>query len=61
MLTNPTQGDTLGAQIDKTIMTKYAPWVPEFNPKLIDFLSKGTGDYQFSKQFYMLVDQLWVK
>ncbi len=61
MLTNPTQGNALWAQIDKTIMTKYAPWVPEFNPKLIDFLSKGTGDYQFSKQFYMLVDQLWVK
>ncbi len=61
MLTNPTKGNALWAQVDKEIMTKYAPWVPEFNPKLIDFVSKGTGNYQFSKQFYMLVDQLWVK
>ncbi len=33
----------------------------DFNPKLVDFTSKRIGNYQFSKQFYMLVDQLWVK
>jgi peptide/nickel transport system substrate-binding protein len=38
-----------------------SPVVPIFTPKLVDFLSKRVGDYQFSKQFYMLVDQLWVK
>jgi peptide/nickel transport system substrate-binding protein len=35
--------------------------VPVLNPKLIDFTSKRVGNYQFSKQFYMLVGQLWVK
>jgi peptide/nickel transport system substrate-binding protein len=47
-------------QIDHAIMQK-SPVVPVFNPKLIDFTSKRIGNYQFSKQFYMLVDQLWVK
>lgn len=61
MNTNPTAGNAIWSQVDKTIMTKYAPWVPLFNPKLIDFVSKGTGNYQFSHQFYMYVDQLWVK
>ena len=61
MNSNPTAGNAIWSQVDKTIMTKYAPWVPLFNPKLIDFVSKGTGNYQFSHQFYMYVDQLWVK
>jgi peptide/nickel transport system substrate-binding protein len=34
---------------------------PLITPKLIDFVSKRVQNYQFSKQFYMLVDQLWVK
>jgi peptide/nickel transport system substrate-binding protein len=38
-----------------------SPVAPLITPKLIDFLSKDTGNYQFSKQFYMLVSQLWVK
>ena len=32
-----------------------------FTPKLVDFVSTKVGNYQFSKQFYMLVSQLWVK
>jgi peptide/nickel transport system substrate-binding protein len=60
-LTNPTAANKLWGQIDKTIMTKDAPWVPLFNPKLVDFVSKGVGNYQFSLEFYMYVDQLWVK
>jgi peptide/nickel transport system substrate-binding protein len=38
-----------------------SPVVPLINPKLIDFTSTRVGDYRFSKQFYMLVGQLWVK
>ena len=48
------------AQVDKDMMAA-APIIPLITPKLVDFVSKGTGNYQFSKQFYMLVDQLWVK
>jgi peptide/nickel transport system substrate-binding protein len=38
-----------------------APIAPLFTPKLVDFTSSRVGNYQFSKQFYMLVSQLWVK
>lgn len=48
------------AQIDRAVM-KQAPVAPLFTPKLIDFTSKRVGNYQFSKQFYMLVSQLWTK
>jgi peptide/nickel transport system substrate-binding protein len=58
--TSKDQADALWGQIDQAIMTK-SPVVPIFNPKLVDFLAKRVGNYQFSKQFYMLVDQLWVK
>ena len=60
-LTNAKKANAMWGSIDKEIMTTDAPWVPLFNPKLTDFVSKGTGNYQFSKQFYMYVDQLWVK
>jgi peptide/nickel transport system substrate-binding protein len=58
--TNQTQANQQWGDIDKAIMQQ-SPVVPIFTPKLVDFLSKRVGNYQFSKQFYMLVDQLWVK
>lgn len=58
--TSMTQADAMWGQVDKAVM-KQAPVAPLFTPKLIDFVSSRIGDYQFSKQFYMLVDQLWVK
>ena len=60
-LTNQAAANKLWGQIDQQIMTSVAPWVPLFNPKLIDFITKRVGNYQFSLQFYMYVDQLWVK
>jgi peptide/nickel transport system substrate-binding protein len=60
-LTNQTAANAMWGKIDKLIMTTEAPWVPLFNPKLIDFVSKRVGNYQFSLEFYMYVDQLWVK
>jgi peptide/nickel transport system substrate-binding protein len=59
-LTNPTGANALWGQIDQQLMAQ-APWVPLFNPKQIDFVGKRVGNYQFSRQFYMYVDQLWVK
>jgi len=61
MITNPTAGNKLWGQLDTQIMTQQAPWVPLFNPKLVDFTSSRVGNYQFSLEFYMYVDQLWVK
>jgi peptide/nickel transport system substrate-binding protein len=63
LLTERTSMDQANAQwgqVDQAVM-KQAPIVPLFTPKLIDFVSKRVGNYQWSKQFYMLVDQVWVK
>jgi peptide/nickel transport system substrate-binding protein len=52
--------NTKWGAIDQRIMAQ-SPVVPLINPKIIDFTSKRVGNYRFSKQFYMLVGQLWVK
>ena len=49
-ITNPTQANTLWGQIDQEMMAQGAPWVPLFNPKLIDFVAKRIGNYQFSRR-----------
>jgi len=58
--TDMAAANRMWGEIDHAIMRK-SPVVPIFNPKIIDFLSKRVGNYQFSKQFYMLVGQLWVQ
>jgi len=60
-ITNPTAANVKWGQIDKNLMTNFAPWVPLINPKLTDFVSSRVGNYKFSLEFYMYVDQLWVK
>jgi len=62
LLTERTSRDAANkqwAQVDRDLMTT-SVLAPLFTPKLIDFTSKRVGNYQFSKQFYMLVSQLWV-
>jgi peptide/nickel transport system substrate-binding protein len=58
--TSMDQANTKWGQVDQSVM-KLAPMAPLITPKLIDFTSARVGNYQFSKQFYMLVAQLWVK
>ena len=58
--TDQTAANALWAQVDKEV-TNQAPWASMFNPKLIDFVSKRVGGYQFSPQWYFLLDQAWVK
>lgn len=58
--TSMDQANQKWGQIDQAVMAQ-APIAPLFTPKLIDFVSKRVGNYQFSKQFYMLVSQLWTK
>ncbi|MDQ2756326.1 MAG: ABC transporter substrate-binding protein [Actinomycetota bacterium] len=58
--TDESAADTQWAAVDKQTMSD-AVVAPLFTPKLIDFVSKRVGNYQFSKQFYMQVSQLWTK
>jgi peptide/nickel transport system substrate-binding protein len=59
-ITNPDKGNAIWAQVDKEV-TDQAPWVSMFNPKYIDFLSTRVKGYQFSPQWYFLIDQASVK
>jgi peptide/nickel transport system substrate-binding protein len=58
--TSMDKANKIWGQVDQAVM-KQAAVAPLITPKLIDFTSKRVGNYQFSKQFYMLVSQLWVK
>jgi peptide/nickel transport system substrate-binding protein len=59
-ITDPTGANKLWAQVDKEV-TDQAPWVSMFNPKYIDVLSDRVKGYQFSPQWYFLLDQASVK
>jgi peptide/nickel transport system substrate-binding protein len=59
-ITNAAKANKLWAQVDKEV-TDQAPWVSMYNPKYIDFLSKRVKGYQFSPQWYFLIDQASVK
>ena len=59
-VTNQDAANQIWAQVDHE-MTDQAPWVDLYNPKQIDFLSKRVGNYQWNPQWYILIDQLWVK
>ncbi len=48
------------AKIDAAYMEK-APWVPMFNPKQVDFVSKRIGNFNFSYQYHWLFANSWVK
>ena len=48
------------AKIDRAV-TDASPMATLFNPKHVDFVSKRVGNFTFSKQFYWLVSQSWVK
>jgi peptide/nickel transport system substrate-binding protein len=59
-VTDETAANTQWAKIDKALVDA-AVWVPMFNPKYIDFLSSRVKGYQFSPQWYFLLDQASVK
>jgi peptide/nickel transport system substrate-binding protein len=59
-ITDPAAGNKIWAKVDKEVTDK-APWVSMYNPKYIDFLSSRVKGYQFSPQWYFLIDQASVK
>jgi peptide/nickel transport system substrate-binding protein len=59
-ITDPEGANKQWAQIDKDV-TDQAPWVSMFNPKYIDVLSNRVKGYQFSPQWYFLLDHASVK
>ena len=59
-ITSPDAANKIWAQVDQRV-TDQAPWVSMFNPKLLDFVSKRVKGFQFSPQWYYLIDQSSVK
>jgi peptide/nickel transport system substrate-binding protein len=57
---DPAAAGKLWAKVDHDV-TDQAPWVAMFNPKLLDFVSKRVGGYQFNPQWYFLLDQASVQ
>ena len=57
---NPTAANNIWTQVDHAD-TNQAPWVDLFNPKQIDFLAARVQGYQWNPQWYILIDQLWLK
>jgi peptide/nickel transport system substrate-binding protein len=58
--TDQTAADAQWAKVDQAVMAA-APVAPLITPKKIDFTSSRVGNYQFSKEFYMVLSQLWTK
>jgi peptide/nickel transport system substrate-binding protein len=48
------------AQVDKQVADQ-APWVAMMNQKYLNFVSKRVKGFQFSPQWYFLLDQVSVK
>lgn len=48
------------AQVDKEV-TDQAPWVAMFNPKQLNFVSARVKGFQWSPQWYFLLDQASIK
>jgi peptide/nickel transport system substrate-binding protein len=59
-ITDPSGANTKWAAVDKAV-TDQAPWVSMFNPRYLNFVSKRVKGFQFSPQWYFLIDQASVK
>jgi peptide/nickel transport system substrate-binding protein len=59
-VTSANAANNIWAQVDHAV-TDQAPWVDMYNPKQIDFLSARVHGYQWNPQWYILIDQQWLK
>jgi peptide/nickel transport system substrate-binding protein len=57
---DPNAAMKLWADLDR-MATDSAAWVPTYNPRNIDLVSKRVGNFQHHPLFGVLLDQLWVK
>jgi len=57
---DPAAANTMWQQVDKATTDK-APWVAMFNPQQLNFVSKRVKGFQFSPQWYFLLDQASVQ
>ena len=58
--TRPQAAEPLWRQVDRRL-TDLAVWLPLFNPKQIDLVSKRVGNYRWSPQLHLMPSLLWVR
>jgi peptide/nickel transport system substrate-binding protein len=59
-LTRPKAADRLWRQVDRRVVD-LAVWLPLFNPKATDLVSRRVGNYRWSPQLHLMPSRLWVK
>ena len=57
---NPQLANRQWAWADRA-MVDAAPWVPLFNPRSVELLSRRAGGHRYSPIYGTLIDQLWVR
>ena len=58
--TDPQRAAAMWAQADRRAVA-LAPFAPMYVQRAVDLVSRRVGDYEFSPQWGVLVDQLWVR
>jgi peptide/nickel transport system substrate-binding protein len=58
--TDPQRAAAAWAAVDRRVMS-LAPVAPMYVQRFVDLVSRRAGNYQFSPQWGVLVDQLWVR
>jgi peptide/nickel transport system substrate-binding protein len=58
--TDPQRAAAAWAKVDRRV-TWLAPVVPMYVQRYVDLVSRRAGNYEFSPQWGVLVDQLWVR
>jgi peptide/nickel transport system substrate-binding protein len=48
------------AQVDRALVDA-APWLPLYNAKAVELVSRRVGGFRFSPIYGTLLDQLWVR
>ena len=48
------------AAVDRALV-KAAPWLPLYNPKSVELVSRRVGGFRFNPIHGTLLDQLWVR
>jgi peptide/nickel transport system substrate-binding protein len=59
-LTRPRAAERIWRQVDRRV-TDLAVWLPLFNPKGRDLVSRRVGNYRWSPQLHLMPSLLWVR
>jgi peptide/nickel transport system substrate-binding protein len=59
-LTRPQAAERLWRQVDRRVVD-LAVWLPLFNPRQVDLVSRRVGNYRWSPQLHLMPSLLWVK